>query len=198
MPDRDVIVIGGSLGAHDVIRQIVRAFPANLQARIFVAVHRNDLYGIDHLPSVLSRLTSMPVSAIREAQFTRPGNIYIAPGIDRLIFYRDVVQVQKYAGTSSRGSIDAMFRSAAQAYGERVIGVIVSGMLEDGAEGFGEVRRLGGITIAQNPHEAEQSSMPQSAMQRVLVDYCLRANEIGPQLVRLVQGSTGAPVAASA
>jgi chemotaxis response regulator CheB len=85
-------------------------------------------------------------------------------------------------------SIDALFKSAAQAHRERVVGVLLSGMMDDGTAGCWEIRKHGGVTIAQDPGEAAYPSMPQSAMKNVPVDYCIRMSEIAAKLKDLVAG----------
>jgi chemotaxis response regulator CheB len=86
-----------------------------------------------------------------------------------------------------RPSVDALFRSAALAYGRRVVGVILSGMLSDGTAGLWEIKKHGGATIVQEPRDAERPEMPQSAIANVNVDYCLGAREISTKLIELAQ-----------
>jgi chemotaxis response regulator CheB len=86
-----------------------------------------------------------------------------------------------------------MFRSAAISHSDGVIGVLLSGMLSDGTAGFWQIRKCGGVTIAQDPKEAQYASMPQSAMKDVPVDYCLPASEIAPKLLELVRSSAPQP-----
>jgi hypothetical protein len=87
----------------------------------------------------------------------------------------------------ARPAIDALFRSAAAAFGRRLIGVVLTGMLRDGTEGLRAVRDAGGITIVQNPESAQAAGMPRSAMEGLGVDYCLDLPEIGPLLELLVR-----------
>lgn len=194
MQTHGVILIGGSLGSHEAIRTIVRAFPADLRAMVFIAVHRSDLSGSDFLPVTLARIAAMPVKAIRGEQEIKSGNIYVAPGRSCLEIGHGGVLIESSNLGTRPGTIDAMFRSGARSYGEGVIGVVLSGLLDDGSAGFREIRKRGGVTIAQDPNEAERNAMPQAAMQRVPVDFCLRAAEIGPKLVELVNGTATAPV----
>jgi two-component system chemotaxis response regulator CheB len=127
----------------------------------------------------------------------KPGVIYIAPPDHHLLVDKDRVAVKKGPKENRfRPSIDALFRSAAYAFGPNAIGVVLSGALDDGTSGLWSIKRFGGTAIIQDPHEARFPSMPRSALEHVEADYQIAAIEIGPLLARLVQAEPGseAPV----
>jgi len=144
----------------------------------------------DFLPRSFSRRTELPVVAATDRLPIAPGNIYVAPrGCHVLLepgFLRVVEQPPMPVAKSH--AVDELLRSAAQSYERRVIGVLLSGMLNDGTAGFWEIRKHGGITIVQDPAEATYPSMPDEAMKDVPVHYCLSVAEIGSKLVQLVNG----------
>jgi len=122
----------------------------------------------------------------------------IAPRQAQLTIERDKLRVDTAMKTRPLRTVDALFKSAAQAYGERVVGVILSGMQDDGTEGCREIRKHGGITIAQDPIEAEYSSMPDSAMRDTVVHYCLPAAEIANKVRELVTGASAPSISQNA
>ena len=192
MPNRNVIVIGGSAGSGNALREIFSANAWDLRAVTFVAIHRTRINGVDYLPSCLDRLGNGRAAIAQDGQVFEPGQIYVAPCEGHLLIDEHTLRIE--TGGSSRNSIDALFQSAAVSHGSGVIGVLVSGMLTDGTAGFWQIRKHGGITISQDPSDAQYSSMPHNAMKDVPVDYCLRASEIGLKLKELVEGSAAEPI----
>jgi chemotaxis response regulator CheB len=161
-------------------------------------IHRAYLKGIDHLPSSLCRHAQLKIAAAVDGGGFEHGYVYLAPpGLD-LVVGPGVLRIATPTKPQSPRSVDVLFESAAKTYGERVVGVLLSGMMQDGTAGCREIRRLGGITIAQDPNEAPYPSMPQSAMQGVPVDYCLCVAEMAVKLKELVAGVVTPPVSQSA
>jgi two-component system chemotaxis response regulator CheB len=120
------------------------------------------------------------------------GHILVAPPNRHLVVRRGHVALE--AGpleNSARPSVDALFRSAARAYGRRVVGVVLSGALHDGALDLAAVKMRGGVTVVQDPNEARFAAMPQSALMTTHVDYCLRSAEIPARLVALCDHTFG-------
>jgi two-component system chemotaxis response regulator CheB len=187
MPARDIIVMGASAGGIETLETILSSLPWDLKASIFVVLHTTeDSPGL--LPEILNRSTKVPVLfAVHKAPIL-PGRVYVAPGGARhLVVDRKTVRlVPGPRENRHRPSIDALFRSAAVAYGARVIGVVVTGNLDDGVAGLAEIKNRGGIALVQEPEDAIAPSMPASAIESVRVDFVLPAAEIGPQLVSLV------------
>jgi len=180
-----IIAIGASLGGVDAIRMIVAELPASLNAAVFVSLHIGSHKS--DLPWLLDRLGSLPASHATHGQAIRVGHIFIAPPDHHLIVEPGKAVLTKGPRENmARPAIDPMFRSAARSYGADVIGVILTGGLNDGTAGLYEVKARGGIAIVQDPVDAVASGMPQSAIANVAVDYVLPLAQIAPLLVRLV------------
>jgi two-component system, chemotaxis family, protein-glutamate methylesterase/glutaminase len=140
------------------------------------------------LPLILTRAGDLPASNATDRERIRPGRIYVAPPDHHLIIEPSIMRTTRGPKENRfRPAIDPLFRSAAQVYGPRVIGVILTGYLDDGTAGLWTVKQLGGTTIVQDPDDALVSSMPLNALQHVKVDYCLPLTEIAPLLVRLTK-----------
>lgn len=183
MTHHDIITFGASAGGVEALMQLIPDLPRDLPAAVFVVVHRSG-ESFDYLPELLQRKADIAVVRAFDGEMCRPGYVYVAPPQSHLFLSGGYLRVQR---GSSRSSIDALFRSAALAYGERVVAVLLSGMREDGTAGLWDVRRSGGIAIVQDPSDAEHASMPMRAMQEVPVHYCLPISEIVPRLVQLCQ-----------
>ena len=192
-PNRKIIVIGGSAGSGKFIREILIGLPADLEAAIFVAVHRSLVGGVDYLPTSLDRIGTLPVNLASDGDRIETGRVYVAPSEGYLLIERDLIRIERSEPRPSRDNVDAMFRSAAMNHSDTVVGVLLSRMLSDGTAGFWQIRKHGGVTIAQDPREAQYASMPQSAMKDVPVDYCLPASEIALKLRELVRSSARQP-----
>jgi len=140
----------------------------------------------------------MEVMVAVDGEAFEHGHVYIAPPQTHMLVEPGKIRIEPFATGQRLTSVDALFQSAAKAYGDRVIGVLLSGMLQDGTAGCWAIRQRGGVTIAQDPNEAEYSSMPRTAMQEVPVDYCLRAQEIAAKLEDLIAGELTPPAAPTA
>jgi len=183
---RDIIVIGGSAGALEVLYKIVQRLPHDISAAMFVVIHlsasRESL-----LPGILSRAGRLPATHPTDRERIDPRTIYVAPPDRLLIIEKDyVATVHGPKENRARPAIDPLFRSAALAYGARVIGVVLSGALDDGAAGLNAIKKSGGVAIVQDPAEAAYPSMPHSAIDNTAVDFIVRAEEIAPLLRSLV------------
>ena len=185
----DIIVVGASAGGVGALITIVAGLPSDLAAAIFVVLHIPP-----DVPSALARILgragALPALEAHHQQPIEHGGIYVAPPNRHLVLHRGYVAVE--AGpreNMSRPSIDVLFRSAARAYGRRVVGVVLSGTLHDGALGLAAIKMRGGLTIVQDPDEAPFPGMPQSALGATQTDYCLRGADIPPRLVELTQHS---------
>lgn len=187
MPNRSIIVIGASAGGVEAMLQLVQELPPDLPAAVFVVVHF-PTYSTSLLPSILSRASKLPALHPQSADPIQPGTIYIGPPNYHLILRPG--QIQLISGPRENGhrpAIDPLFRSAARAYREQVIGVILSGALDDGTAGLATIKRMGGITIVQDPVDALFDSMPKSAIANVEVDHILPAAEIAAALMERSQ-----------
>jgi two-component system chemotaxis response regulator CheB len=181
----DIIVIGASAGGVETLIKLVKTIPANIKAAIFVVVHISP-HSVSSLPNILQRHISMLVSHAKDGEAIKQGRIYIAPPDYHLLIKPDRVQLTHGPKENRhRPAADPLFRSAAQVYRSRVIGVVLSGTLDDGTAGLFAIKQQGGIAIVQDPEEAIYDGMPRSAIENVSVDYVLPIAQIGTELFRL-------------
>jgi two-component system, chemotaxis family, protein-glutamate methylesterase/glutaminase len=185
---RDIIVIGASAGGVEALQIVVRMLPSDLPAAVFVVLHIPP--GIPSaLPQILDRSGSIPAAHVRDNQFIEAGHIYVAPPDYHLLL--EAGRTVLWRGPKEnrlRPAINALFRSAAAAYRERVIGVVLTGALDDGSAGLWWIARNGGAALVQDPEEAEVADMPQSALEHVDSACVARLSEMGSFLSQLSIG----------
>jgi two-component system chemotaxis response regulator CheB len=189
MAVRDIVVIGASAGGVEGIRKLVAGLPYDLPAAVFVTMHitaRSD--GI--LPTLIARAGPLEAEHAIDGERIRHGRIYVAPPDYHLLLRSGHVHLSHGPRENlQRPCINAMFRSAAEAYGDRVCGVVLSGLLDDGAAGLWQIQQKNGATIVQDPGEATFRSMPESAIRGLNVQYIVRLAEMAPLLVRLASAN---------
>jgi two-component system chemotaxis response regulator CheB len=185
MPGHDIIVIGASAGGLKALGAIVGTLPNDIDAAIFIVQHLPaDKPSI--LPKILADVGSLPASHASDGEPIQKGRIYVAPPDYHLLLNQGSMRVVHGPKENRfRPAIDALFRSAARAYGSRVVGVVLTGYLDDGTVGLQAVKKRGGVVIVQDPKEAEYPSMPRSVLRYVKVDRCLPLAEIPHLLVQL-------------
>jgi len=189
VPNRDIIVIGASAGGLQPLRRIVEAFPKDLKAAVFIVWHISPHHR-SYLPEILTETGKLNAREARDGEKLETGRIYVARPDHHLLVESGRVRLTKGPKENRfRPSVDSLFRSAAYAYGPRVIGVVLTGALDDGMAGLWAIKDRGGIAVVQDPAEAEQPSMPWSALVNVDVDYCLPVSEIAKLLVTLTRES---------
>jgi two-component system chemotaxis response regulator CheB len=187
----DIIVIGASTGGFEALRVLLKELPPELPAAVFVVVHMA-ANGPGLLPQIIGRWTRLPARKAHDGERIAPGRIYVAPPDHHLLIKRGRVILSRGPRENRfRPAVDPLFRSAAKAYGARVVGVILSGGLDDGVAGLQSIKQEGGLAIVQEPSDAMEPSMPLSAIREVAVDEVLSSDRIGPRLVELV--GSGAP-----
>ncbi len=191
MPTHDLIVLGASAGGVEAISKLVAGLPPNLPAAVCVVVHLRP-YSESHLAQVLERAGPLPVVPAKQNLPLRQGTIYVAVPDVHLLVHRDgdeavIRLVHGPRENRSRPAVDPLFRSAALAFGPRVIGVILSGALDDGIAGLWTVKDRGGIAVVQEPDDTAVPSMPASALADVEVDHVAAAEMLGPLLGRLAR-----------
>jgi two-component system chemotaxis response regulator CheB len=185
MPGRDIIVVGASAGGVEALGQLVRGLPADLPAAVFVVLHVPQ-HGTSVLPSILRRAGRLPVEHAKDGEAIRPGRVYVAPPDFHMLIKNGHVRLARGPTENShRPAIDPLFRTAARRYGRRVIGVVLSGVLDDGTAGLQSVKNRGGLAVVQDPADALYAGMPQNALENVAVDFTAPVAEIGPLLARL-------------
>lgn len=182
MEDLRVVTIGTSLGGLKVLRQIFSNIDPQLPAAYFVVQHSSPEHK-SILDQLLSVYTDMPVLKVEDTEPIKPGRIYVSTSDRHLIIEKDrVYSAYGPRHNSSRPSVDVLFYSAALAYENRVISIVLSGLLYDGTDGTEKIKERGGITIVQDPAEADYDEMPRNTLQRNQVDYIAHCSEIGSLL----------------
>ena len=190
MANKDIIVIGASFGGVEALKMLVSGLPKGFHASVFLVQHRTS-HAPSLLPEILMKAGPLPASSPADFEPIEQGHIYVAPPGYHMILERGLVRLMRGPKESrARPAIDALFRSAAYAYGLRVVGVVLTWLLKDGTAGLWAVKDRGGTAIVQDPEEAIAPSMPQSALQNVAVDYCLPLGEIAPLLAQLASTPT--------
>lgn len=185
MPTRDIVVVGASAGGVQTLQQLVSLLPADFPAAMFIVQHLSP-DTTSWLPEILSKCGPVPASFPNDRDPIRRGRIYVAPNNCHLLVEPNQVRVVRGPHENRhRPAIDPLFRSAAWAYGPRVVGVILTGYLDDGTAGLWAVKTCGGITIVQDSADALYGDMPENAALAVDVDYTLPVSGIVPLLVRL-------------
>ncbi len=182
-----IVTVGASAGGVKSLSALVASLPADLDAAIFVVLHIPANL-ISNLPDILS--SKGPLKAVHptDGDEIERGKIYVAPPDHHLLIEANHLLVTRGPKENrNRPSVDALFRSAAYSYGPRVIGIVLSGALDDGTSGLWSIKRMGGIAIAQDPSEASFDSMPANALSQVEIDYCLSVHEMGALLKQLTQ-----------
>jgi two-component system chemotaxis response regulator CheB len=176
----------------DPLRQMVAELPSGLAAKLFVVLHRPAHAG-DMLQKLLSWKSKLSVRFASDGEQLENGTLYIAPPDQHLILKEDSLRLTRGPRENQwRPAIDVLFRSAAVLHGPRVIGVILSGALDDGSAGLSAVKRCGGIAVVQAPADAAVSEMPESAIRNVSADHIVPAEQIAA-LIQCVAGQPAGP-----
>jgi two-component system chemotaxis response regulator CheB len=187
MHGQSIIVIGASAGGIEALVKLVGDLPADLPASIFVVVHISP-NSHSLLPGILSRRGSLPARHPVDGEEIKPGMIYVAPPDRHLLIKPNFIRLTRGAKENrNRPSVDPLFRTAARVYGPRVVGVILSGTLDDGTAGLLAIKARGGTAIVQDPEDALHDGMPRSAIDNVEIDHILPVSGVASVLVRLAR-----------
>jgi two-component system chemotaxis response regulator CheB len=191
MAVRDIVVIGCSAGGVEALPRILQQLPGDVAAAIFIVQHLAPT-GARYLAGILDRLSELPVAWAEQGDEVKPGRVLVAPPDVHLMLYDGHVHLNGGARENhSRPSIDKLFRSAAASYGSRVIGALLTGMLDDGVAGLCAIRDAGGTVIVQDPKTAAFPEMPSRALHAVRPDKVLPLDEIGTSIFELVGKRVG-------
>lgn len=194
MAKKNVIVIGGSTGSLDVLTTLVAGLPADLDASLFITVHRPPSVESE-LAALLSRAGTLPVSEAVDGELIESGHIYVAAPDWHLLVDRGIIRLGRGPRENMvRPAIDPMFRSAALAYGPRVVGMVLTGKLNDGASGLSAIKRCGGMAVVQHPLDAKADEMPLAALQAADVDHVVPARDLARLIVALSGAEAGPAV----
>ncbi|MEW6117027.1 MAG: chemotaxis protein CheB [Nitrospirota bacterium] len=186
VPQR-IIALGASAGGIEAVSKIISTLPPDIPAPLFVVLHVGPgSHGV--LDQIFSRAGSLKAKYAENGEQFRNGTVYIAPADFHLIVKDGHVLLTRGPRENlARPAIDPLFRSAAASHDSHMIGVVLSGMLDDGTAGLYTVKRCGGITCVQDPADASYPDMPRNAIENVKVDYVLPAVQMGPLLNRIVR-----------
>jgi two-component system chemotaxis response regulator CheB len=168
---------------------VIESLPPDIPAAIFVVLHLAP-HGRSALPAILGRSGCLPASHPAQGEAIEPGRVYVAPPDHHLAIENERIRLSRNASENGhRPAIDVLFRTAARAFGSRVVGVVLTGNLDDGTAGLAAIKRCGGAAVVQDPREADYPSMPESAIANVEVDHVLPIGDIGSLLDRLARES---------
>jgi two-component system chemotaxis response regulator CheB len=179
-----LIVIGTSTGGLDALRTLVTGFSSEIAAAILVVQHIGAHKS--RLAELLQACCPLPVRFAVDMEPLREGHILIAPADHHLIAHETHVRTMHTAKENyARPAIDPLFRTAAGRHLSSVIGVVLTGDLDDGTAGLRAIKDAGGVAVVQDPRTAVAPSMPESALRHVDVDYCLPLEAIAEKLMQL-------------
>jgi two-component system chemotaxis response regulator CheB len=167
---RDVVVIGASAGGVEALTTVVGSLPADLPAAVFVVLHLAPA-GASALASILTRSGSLQATPGTDGERFERGRVYVAPPDFHMLVDDEHIRLTRGPREKAhRPAVDPLFRSAARAHGERCVGVVLSGALDDGTAGLRFLKGAGGVALVQDPADALYSGMPASALANVDVD----------------------------
>jgi len=180
---RTVIVIGASAGGRAAIGTVLKDLSQNIPAAIVVSLHVAPDSSFD-LSKWFRQFGHIDILETAQTELLREGKVFVAHSGQSLIIQAGELRLEEVERTTTpRTSINRLFESTAQAYGDRVVGVILSGRLADGSQGLRAVHKGGGLTVIQNPEDAEYGDMPANALAQVPeATFRLNATDIGPTL----------------
>lgn len=194
----DIIAIGGSLGAVEAVKRLCMALPGDLAAAVLVTIHVG-ARGQDLLGSIFNEAGPLSAATARDGEAVCPGRIYVAPADHHLLTIDGVIRLGRGPRENmARPAIDPLFRSVAVEYGPRVIGVVLTGLLDDGAAGLADVKRRGGVTVVQSPTDAEARDMPLDALNASDVDHVAPLRRLPSLLAQLSREPVGTAAPAPA
>jgi two-component system CheB/CheR fusion protein len=183
----DLVIVGASAGGVEALSTLVSTLPASFPTPIVLAQHL-DPSRPSSLNLILQRRTSLPVEVVNATSQLHPGTIYVVPSNRQVSIKDHRVEVHEERTKRPRPSVDALFSTAAEAYGERLIAVILTGSGSDGAMGAIDVKNAGGTVIVQDPQSARYPSMPLS-LPPTIIDFEVTIEQLGALLSDLVNGA---------
>lgn len=194
--NRDIVVIGASAGGLEATSELLASLPTDLPATLFVAQHMSPSHASMY-PELRMRRTRWRALYPVHGQETAQHHVYVAPPDNQLLVRQGYVHVTRGPKENGhRPSVDALFRSAARAYGSRVIGVVLSGHLDCGTAGLLSIKARAGLALVQDPQEAGAPEMPSSAIHHVRVDHVAPVAELARLLADFVREPASTPASA--
>lgn len=182
------VVIGTSAGGIRALEELVVQLTPEMDAAFFIVLHLSRKGVGDILFHRLQQRSPLPCKVGVDQELIERGTIYIAPPDEHMLITNERLVIGKGAQENRwRPSINNLFRSAAATYSSRVIGIILTGLLDDGTSGMSAIKRCGGITIVQDPNEADHPDMPLSVLENVQVDHTESLSKMGVLLSEIIQ-----------
>lgn len=199
-----IVVVGTSLGGLDALEVLLAGLPKNLPVAVAIAQHRHK-DSDESLSIFLQQQCALPLTEAEDKKVIMPGRVYLAPADYHLLvetwqlgrdYQGEYRRSERTFALSTeapvchaRPSINVLFESAADAYEQRAIGVILTGSSQDGAEGLARIKALGGLAIVQEPTTAQSPILPKAAIAAVAIDWILPLSDIAPLIVKLAAGA---------
>ena len=184
-----IVVIGASAGGLHSIIEVVAQLKSGMDLSVLIVLHITKISLGEILVNRIQKNTTYTCKIAEHGETLQSEHLYIAPPDVHLMLKKDLVQLGKGPAENRwRPSIDVLFRSAAAAYNSRVVGIVLSGLMQDGTSGMEAIKRSGGTTVVQDPEEAEYPDMPLSVLNNVEVDYVLNLHKIGALLQEMSNG----------
>lgn len=181
-----VIAIGGSAGSIEAVRALCDTLPRDIPAAICIVIHVG-ARGQNLIAETFQDRCSIPVKTAKDGERLEPGRAYVAAADHHLIVVDNTIRLGRGPRENlARPAIDPLLRSVGLSHGSKAIGVVLTGMLNDGAAGLADLKRCGGLTVVQRPIEAREREMPLSALAASDVDYQTPIAELGALLKQLV------------
>jgi two-component system chemotaxis response regulator CheB len=185
--DHAIVVIGSSAGGIEALSKIFSAMPYDTSASFLIVQHLSP-YSTSELDRILQKFTQMHVTFAEDGQLLMPDTVYIAPPDRHLMINGNHVRVTRGPKECRvRPAVDVLFRSAALSFGPHVIGVILTGALDDGTAGLWQIKDRKGVAFVQDPDEAQHSSMPISAIEHVKVDHVGTIDTLVSEIVKMLK-----------
>ncbi|HEX8277783.1 MAG TPA: chemotaxis protein CheB [Segetibacter sp.] len=183
-----IITIGASAGGLNAMTEVVAQLPEEINAAVFIVIHLSKVGLGDFLVHRLQKYTSYTCKIAKNGENIEARHIYLAPPDEHLLVKENEVIIGLGPAENRwRPSIDVLFRSAAAHYGNRVIGIVLTGYLNDGTSGMSAIKRSGGYCIVQDPNQAEYPDMPLSVLEHMEVDYCVPLNKMGETIKTIIE-----------
>jgi two-component system, chemotaxis family, protein-glutamate methylesterase/glutaminase len=184
---RNIIVIGTSAGGFGTLPKLISQFPEDFPASFLIVQHLAEGASPLSLVKNLQKSTKLICKIANHGESIKYSHIYLAPPDHHMLIKNEkIIVIRGPRENRFRPSIDMLFRSAAVAYNSSVIGIIITGMLNDGTSGLEAIKKCGGISIVQNPEDAEWPEMPLSALKNTKVDHIVPVSEMGSLLEKLI------------
>ncbi len=182
-----IVVIGTSAGGFFALAELIHQLNEEMDAAFFVVMHLSHQAVGGYLVNQMQKYSSLFCTEVEEDTVIKTHTIYFAQPNKHLIIKNGKVKLGSGPQENRwRPSIDVLFRSGAAAYDGRTIGIILTGMLDDGASGMSAIKRCGGTCVVQDPNEAEFPDMPLSVLKEMNVDYCIPLSQMGEVILNVI------------